>query len=420
VSELLDCGTTLHALRSAELAKLPPGARTVLGGGAANAHYFNWFNEFYPSAVERHIGVEAYAPRPEDLPPEAEWLPRTLGDLGPVADGEVDLVFAGQVIEHLWPDEVVGFLAEAARVLRPGGLIAVDSVNRVITQAQGWVHPDHTVEFTPDEIQELLGLAGFDDVEVRGVWLCYQREQHRVLPWNLMDIEGASHEWRSSEAADRPEDSIIWWAEARRGDRPPDIDRLRARAEAIADRFRATAMTAVWPEMGTVGHRAPGELVVETPAGAAGVLVDGPRRPVPPGRWIARWRVGLPLPPELRRRVAPGQTLGRVEVCSGDDPVDVLAERALTPAEIGIDGVLREVAVPFVLGETTMCMRFRVQTSGALPLRARVGLDLEPADEYAERRRRPRVWRGDVPFIELRSRYGPRALAARLRGRRAG
>jgi hypothetical protein len=82
-------------------------------------------------------------------------------------------VFGGQVIEHLWPDELSRFLVAAHRVLREGGWIALDSPNRRVTQAIEWLHPEHTVEFSVDEIVELLHLAGFDSVQVRGVLLAY-------------------------------------------------------------------------------------------------------------------------------------------------------------------------------------------------------------------------------------------------------
>src|SRR5436309_3922234 len=115
-----DFNVFLHELRSRELERLPGGARTVLHGGSAGAWYFDWFREWYPTSVERHIGVDAFAERPADLPDGVAWLHRSLGDLEPVSDGEVDLVFAGQVIEHLWPEEITGFLLESHRVLRSG------------------------------------------------------------------------------------------------------------------------------------------------------------------------------------------------------------------------------------------------------------------------------------------------------------
>jgi len=102
----------------AQLQRLPAGARTVLHGGASGSWYFHWFDDNYPGSVERHIGVEAFGPRPDDLPVNVEWLAPTFGDMGPVADGSVDMVVGGQVIEHLWPQDVAGLLLEsrAARV----------------------------------------------------------------------------------------------------------------------------------------------------------------------------------------------------------------------------------------------------------------------------------------------------------------
>ena len=196
----------LHGLRTRQLEQLAPGAKVVLSGGAAGAWYFEWFESHYPSAVERHIGVEALAPMPEGLPDHVEWISTSLGDLSLVASGSVDLVFAGEVIEHLWPDDIAGFLAGAHRVLRPRGRIALDSPNRRVTQAIAWLHPEHTVEFSIDEIVELLELAGFQDVLVRGVLLGYDAERHRYLSLDDLDAPPVGRQERVDRAAASPED----------------------------------------------------------------------------------------------------------------------------------------------------------------------------------------------------------------------
>ena len=82
------------------------GARTVLSVGASGAWYFDWFDRAY-GAVERHIAVEAFLPRPDELPENVEWLAADLAGPDGVASvdsGSVDLVFSGQNIEHLWPN----------------------------------------------------------------------------------------------------------------------------------------------------------------------------------------------------------------------------------------------------------------------------------------------------------------------------
>lgn len=112
-----------HALRTAEVARMPrEEVRTILSAGCAGRWYFDWIAEHYTDGdVERHIGVEWYSPEPDDLPPEVTWIRNTVGEMSNVTDGEVDLVFSGQNVEHLSAQDVVAFLGEAHRVLRPGG-----------------------------------------------------------------------------------------------------------------------------------------------------------------------------------------------------------------------------------------------------------------------------------------------------------
>ncbi|RJQ71888.1 class I SAM-dependent methyltransferase [Pseudonocardiaceae bacterium YIM PH 21723] len=79
----------------------------------------------------------------------------------PVAGGSVDVVANLQVIEHLWNQEE--FLAECARVLRPGGLLLCTTPNR-ITFSPGRdtpLNPFHTRELSGTELDGLLADAGF-------------------------------------------------------------------------------------------------------------------------------------------------------------------------------------------------------------------------------------------------------------------
>jgi SAM-dependent methyltransferase len=79
----------------------------------------------------------------------------------PLAGASVDVVANMQVIEHLWDQR--GFLAECARVLRPGGRLLLTTPNR-ITFSPGRdtpLNPFHTRELSPSELDELLTEAGF-------------------------------------------------------------------------------------------------------------------------------------------------------------------------------------------------------------------------------------------------------------------
>ncbi len=368
-----DFNVFLHELRSSELARLPGGAKTVLHGGCAGGWYFDWFAERYATRVERHIGVEAFAGRPDGLGVDVEWLERSLGDLAPVGDGEIDLVFAGQVIEHLWPEDVTSFLLESRRVLRPGGVLAVDSPNRRVTTAIGWEHPEHTVEFRPDEAIELLELAGFEQIRVRGLWLCFDRKRNRFLP-----LEGDAGrravpvERRVTEAESRPEDSFVWWAEAVRGDRRPEPALLARRVERIyADyrRFRFSRLRHTAGVENGVGV----DRLVEAADGEGGHVLFGPYVPMKAGRGVVRFRAACGP-----ASVAPGDVLAVADVATG---TTVVASKELTAEDLPPDGTFHDIALSFDLTRAEVGVQFRLLTTGRVRLAAFCSLDVDEVDQ---------------------------------------
>ena len=93
--------------------------------------------------------------------PDTEYFE---GDRWPVEDASVDLVLATETLEHI-PDPAV-FLAEARRVLRPGGRLLL-----TVPFAARWHYIPHDYwRFTPASLRDLLGTAGFADpvVTARG------------------------------------------------------------------------------------------------------------------------------------------------------------------------------------------------------------------------------------------------------------
>jgi SAM-dependent methyltransferase len=88
----------------------------------------------------------------------------------PLPSASVDVVVNFQVIEHLWDQGQ--FVAECARVLRPGGVLLMSTPNR-ITFSPGLdtpVNPFHTRELNADELTELLESAGFVLESMLGVF----------------------------------------------------------------------------------------------------------------------------------------------------------------------------------------------------------------------------------------------------------
>jgi hypothetical protein len=375
-----DFNVFLHELRTREIRKMPPGANTFLSGGCAGLWYFGWIKQNYPGPVTRHVGLEAYQSRPDNLPPEVDWIPNTLGRMTGVGSAEVDLVFAGQTVEHIWPDDMTGFLTEAHRVLRPGGWIVLDSPNRRLTNALGWVQPEHTVEYTTDEIVELLGVAGFDDIRVRGVWLCYDRAGHCYLPLEpSVAVPGWDYKRRVALSAANPEDCFVWWAEARRGDRQPDRARLLARCQEIYE--------AVWPGVAARSYHLVGKVkgtgrnrLVHTGPGEAGYAKYGPHVPLPPGRYQATFAVGCPADVA---GVSPEDVVCDLDVCSGYGHKR-LAHRKVAFGEVA-SGRLHEIALPFDLRETEFGVESRILTTGRAPLFARFLSDLSEVLPETER-----------------------------------
>lgn len=83
--------------------------------------------------------------------PEARVLEADVGAV-PLPDASVDVVVSLQVIEHVW--DVPGFLAECARLLRPGGELWCATPNRLTftPDGDGPCNPFHHEELAPDEL----------------------------------------------------------------------------------------------------------------------------------------------------------------------------------------------------------------------------------------------------------------------------
>ena len=254
---LLDFNELLHELRTIELRRLPVDGGVLLSAGCAGAWYFDWVEEC-AGPFERHIGVELYSPEPTGLASNVRWIPESAAAMPSVPDGSVDVVFSGQNIEHLWIDGVAGFLAEAHRVLRPSGVLVVDSPNRLVTERLGWVQPHHTIELSPAEAIELFELAGFAARSVRGLWCCRDPRTGRML--DLLPRPSSPREVLERAAGRRPvEDDFVWWIEAERVDDRADPAALRRRVgELFAEHWPERVMRGATGVDGAVVTRTQG------------------------------------------------------------------------------------------------------------------------------------------------------------------
>jgi len=234
VMQLVDFNHLLHELRTVELRRLPARDQVLLSAGCAGRWYFDWLEEC-AGPFRHHIGVEKYSPRPDDLPTGVTWISESASSMPTVDSGSVGVVFSGQNLEHLWIDDMIGFFLEANRVLRPGGVLVVDSPNRLAVEAIGWTHGEHTIEMTADEATGLLETAGFEVGVVRGLWNC--RDQATGDWYELTAPPGDIADVLDRSVGRRPvDDDFVWWIEAERaGDADPE--RLRSAVESLFDRL---------------------------------------------------------------------------------------------------------------------------------------------------------------------------------------
>src|SRR5580692_4621286 len=101
----IDINMLLHRARAAHLRAMPPFAKRLLSAGCSGRWYFDWIEQCY-GRVRQHIGIEFYSAKPGDLPDNVTWIANTASNMSDVADASVDLLFSGQNLEHLWPEEV--------------------------------------------------------------------------------------------------------------------------------------------------------------------------------------------------------------------------------------------------------------------------------------------------------------------------
>lgn len=179
-----DLVVSMHLSRCAFVQGLPRARRILDVGGVDQSDERGALLTLgYPYRFERLTVV--------DLPPEdrhelyrhgvwkqastalgpVEYAYHSMVDLSAYPDGSFDLVYSGQSIEHVSEAEGPAVVAEAFRVLRPGGWFCLDTPNGAVWRLQGpqLINPDHKIEYTHGQLSSLLRAAGFQVVEAKGL-----------------------------------------------------------------------------------------------------------------------------------------------------------------------------------------------------------------------------------------------------------
>ncbi|MGH7319657.1 MAG: methyltransferase domain-containing protein [Candidatus Rokuibacteriota bacterium] len=135
----------------------------------------------------------------------------------PLADASVDLVVAGESIEHVTEAEADALCREAYRVLRPGGSFCLDTPNAALTRLESphaLIHPDHKKEYQVDELRAKLERWRFEVVEARGICPMPESLKRGVLDYHEMV--------RNALLVGKPEDGYLFYLRAiKRSPRSP-------------------------------------------------------------------------------------------------------------------------------------------------------------------------------------------------------
>lgn len=121
-------------------------------------------------------GLDLQPNRLPPLPFDVQAVDLNIQDRWPVADHSTDVVVATEIIEHLIPEQVTHVLAEAQRVLRPGGIVLITTPNQLHLGAKFHARVrgtdleghGHTKEYTVGELRKLV-LSDWDILTLHAV-----------------------------------------------------------------------------------------------------------------------------------------------------------------------------------------------------------------------------------------------------------
>lgn len=180
----------LHSARMAWVSQIPAARRILDIGGSS------------PSLPEGALIELGYAHRPEELiifdkPPAEQYWGKpgySQENLRTFPWGEVqyihgyaedilqntelsgqkfDMIFMGQVVEHIYEDKLPAVLSWIRDHLSKQGAFFCDTPNRLVTRYEtgedSYIDPDHKREYTPDAFAALLTAAGFTSIQHWGI-----------------------------------------------------------------------------------------------------------------------------------------------------------------------------------------------------------------------------------------------------------
>lgn len=140
--------------------------------------------------------------------PEARIRAHNLSQPLPFADASFQTVFMNQVIEHLEPDVGANTVREIFRVLRPEGLLFIQSPS-CFDKYEAGADPDHVHVYRPGELARLLRHTGFEPVQARNAPLrllgsgsagrAVMTGAFQLLPWERLSATANFLAWKPAQ-----------------------------------------------------------------------------------------------------------------------------------------------------------------------------------------------------------------------------
>ena len=182
---MTEFGPSLHYGRGVFIRSLPRARRILdIGGVAVGVPYGALVLMGYPYPFEEIVIVDLPSEDRHELyqtdeqPTSVEtgggrvtYRYHSMADLSRYPSGSFDMVYSGESIEHVTRGEGERVLAEAYRVLRPGGVLALDTPNATVTRLQqaAFIDPDHKHEYRHAEMAAMLRGNGFVIERAHGI-----------------------------------------------------------------------------------------------------------------------------------------------------------------------------------------------------------------------------------------------------------
>jgi ubiquinone/menaquinone biosynthesis C-methylase UbiE len=163
VNKFVDFSNSIHKSRKIFIKSLPEAKNIIdlggidLGSGSSALFKMGYHYDFEKITVidlpneKRH---ERYRSNSFEKNEKISFLYRDMIDLDDIETESVDMVFAGESVEHIEEYKFDILIKEISRILKYDGFFCFDTPNKKITriQQESFIDPDHKIEYSNEEI----------------------------------------------------------------------------------------------------------------------------------------------------------------------------------------------------------------------------------------------------------------------------